>query len=143
MPVTLKAVKVSMGSWRHPDDPRHVPGLGFNTHADRNLREDIKNTGGSWFNVAHNTTSGKGRNPDGRKTRGHLNRRDGHTHTRHLTNPAEHTGVKHHGTGEVWFDTGPAALSSKSNGRKMAAAMIAKIPLPLSRHIAVTYRFQE
>lgn len=26
----------------------------------------IKNQGGSWFNVAHNTTSGKGRNPDGR-----------------------------------------------------------------------------
>jgi hypothetical protein len=25
-----------------------------------------KNTGGSWFGVAHNTTSGKGRNPDGR-----------------------------------------------------------------------------
>lgn len=26
-----------------------------------------KNNGGSWFNIAHNTTSGKGRNPDGRK----------------------------------------------------------------------------
>jgi hypothetical protein len=26
----------------------------------------IKNSGGSWFNIAHNTTSGKGRNPDGR-----------------------------------------------------------------------------
>jgi len=29
---------------------------------------------------------------------------------------------------------------SKSNGRKMASAMIAKIPLPLSRHIAATFR---
>jgi C-5 cytosine-specific DNA methylase len=29
---------------------------------------------------------------------------------------------------------------SKSSGRKMASAMIAKIPLPLSRHIAATYR---
>jgi site-specific DNA-cytosine methylase len=27
----------------------------------------IKNLGGSWFNVAHNTISGKGNNPDGRK----------------------------------------------------------------------------
>ena len=27
----------------------------------------IKNDGGSWFNIAHNTTSGHGRNPDGRK----------------------------------------------------------------------------
>src|SRR6185312_9639869 len=42
MPVTFKGVKVGMGSWRHPDDPRHIPGLGFNTHADRNLRNDIK-----------------------------------------------------------------------------------------------------
>ncbi len=30
----------------------------------------IKNTGGSWFNIAHNTTSGKGQNPDGRKYKG-------------------------------------------------------------------------
>lgn len=30
--------------------------------------------------------------------------------------------------------------SSKSTGRKMASAMIAKIPLPLSRHIAATFR---
>jgi hypothetical protein len=29
---------------------------------------------------------------------------------------------------------------SKSKGRKMASAMIAKIPLPLSRHIAATFR---
>jgi hypothetical protein len=45
-------------------------------------------------------------------------------------------GVKHSARGAVWFDTGPAALSSKSPGRKFASAMIAKIPLPLSRHIA-------
>jgi hypothetical protein len=31
---------------------------------------------------------------------------------------------------------------SKSNGRKMASAMIAKIPLPLSRYIAATFRPQ-
>jgi hypothetical protein len=61
MPIALKAVKVSMGSWRHPDDPRHVPGLGFNTHADRNLRDGINSPdgrtnpdegtkhGGDWF----------------------------------------------------------------------------------------------
>src|SRR5580692_13207232 len=33
-------------------------------------REEIKNNGGSWFAIAHNTTSGKGQNPDGRKQRG-------------------------------------------------------------------------
>ena len=48
-----------------------------------------KNNGGSWFAVAHNTTSGKGQNPDGRK--GVPHRTAGH-----WTNPAEHeNGVKH------------------------------------------------
>ena len=44
--------------------------------------------------------------------------------------------VKHHGSGAVWFDTGPASLPSASPRRKMASAMIAKIPLPLSRWVA-------
>ncbi len=96
--------------------------------------------GGSWFAVAHNTTSGKGQNPDGRKVPGHLNQRDGHSHTRHLTCPSEHEGIKHHGSGDVWFDTGPAALPSSSPRRKAASAMIAKIPLPLARHIAAVYK---
>jgi hypothetical protein len=73
-----------------------------------------KNTGGAWFNVAHNTTSGKGRNPDGRKC------------------------------GGAWFGSGNNCslmrrASSKGNARKAASAMIAKIPLALSRHIARTY----
>jgi hypothetical protein len=49
-------------------------------------------------------------------------------------------GVKHQGSGAVWFDTGPASLPSSSPRRKMASAMIAKIPLTLSRHIAAIYR---
>jgi hypothetical protein len=98
-----------------------------------------KNNGGSWFAIAHNTTRGKGQNPDGRKTSGHQNIRNGHTHTKHLTCPDEH-GVKHRGSGAIWFDTGPASLPSSSLRRKAASAMIAKIPLPLSRHIAATFR---
>ncbi len=101
--------------------------------------EGAKNTGGSWFNVAHNTTSGKGQNPDGRKLVDHDNKRDGFPHTKHLTSPNEH-GRKHEGSGAVWFDTGPAALSSKSSKRKAASALIAKIPLALSRHIAACWR---
>ena len=55
--------------------------------------------------------------------------------------PGEHgEGVKHHGSGAVWFDTGPASLPSSSPRRKMASAMIAKIPLPLARHIGAVYR---
>ena len=78
-----------------------------------------KNTGGSWFAVAHNTTSGKGQNPDGRMD-----------------------GIKQRGSGREWF-AGEGKISrmtsSKSPARKAASAMIAKIPLPLSRHIAATY----
>jgi hypothetical protein len=55
-----------------------------------------------------------------------------------LTETAE--GVKHRGSGAVWFDTGPASQSSKSDSRKAASATIAKIPLALSRHIAAVYR---
>ncbi len=45
-----------------------------------------------------------------------------------------------------WFNDGPrtpdslASSGSKSPERKAASAMIAKIPLPLSRHIAAVYR---
>lgn len=54
----------------------------------------------------------------------------------------EATGVKQGGD---WFNAScPDSISrktgSKSPARKAASAMIAKIPLPLSRHIAVTYR---
>jgi hypothetical protein len=156
MPIALKAIKVpTMGAgWYPPGHPKHVKGLGFNTHAERHT----KNNGGSWFNVAHNTTSGKGRNPDGRKTRGSPHIRDGESHTKHMTNPDEHVilrrdgtphthqvssdgnGVKHRGSGAIWFDTGLSGMPSKSRGRKMASAMIAKIPLPLSRHIATTFK---
>jgi hypothetical protein len=47
--------------------------------------------------------------------------------------------------GNDWFGSGENCFlqrqfGSKSGGRKMASAMIAKIPLPLSRHIAATFR---
>jgi hypothetical protein len=79
----------------------------------------IKNNGGSWFAIAHNTTSGKGRNPDGRKV-------------------AE--GRKGVGTSADWFDANLCRLPSASPRRKFASAMIAKIPAPLARHIAVTFK---
>jgi hypothetical protein len=65
-----------------------------------------------------------------------------HRTSGHWTNPAEHEGVKN---GNDWFASGEDCSlqrrhGSKSKGRKMAAAMIAKIPLPLSRHIAAVYR---
>jgi len=73
------------------------------------------------------------------KTVGHANKRDGHSHTRHLTNQAESDGVKQHKTGRAWFadpDTMSGRISSNSPARKAASAAIAKIPAPLARHIA-------
>ncbi len=125
MPMTAKAVKVGGLDWNRYGQPGYK-GEAFNTHADRRLREEMGikdkpyetgNTGGSWFNIAHNTTSGKGHNPDGRK-----------------------------GKGGTWFHEyvpgaqGTRNTSSKSPARKMASAMIAKIPAPLARHIAATFR---
>jgi hypothetical protein len=98
----------------------------------------------------------------GQKTTGHPNKRNGHRSTAHLTNPAEHVknaggswfAVSHnkipHSRGDDikcggdWFGPGEDASamrnqSSRSPKRKMASAMIAKIPLPLSRHIARVY----
>lgn len=52
-------------------------------------------------------------------------------------------GIKQSGSGREWF-AGDGKISrmtsSKSPARKFASAMIAKIPLPLSRHIAAVYR---
>jgi hypothetical protein len=111
MPITL--AKVPGLNWSRYGEPGYK-GEGFNTHADRNVREHTKNNGGSWFAIAHNTTSGKGRNP-----------------------VAE--GRKGAGAGAAWFDANLCQLPSSSLRRKMASAMIAKIPAPLARHIARTY----
>lgn len=54
----------------------------------------------------------------------------------------EATAIKN---GNDWFGAGDDCSlqrrhGSKSSGRRFASALIAKIPLPLSRHIAATYR---
>jgi hypothetical protein len=72
------------------------------------------------FAIAHNTTSGKGQNPDGRK----LKDQDGYE--------------RNHPAAFGWKS--PRTTSGNIPAHKMASAMIAKIPLPLSRHIAATFR---
>jgi hypothetical protein len=141
MPMTLKrGVKVGGLDWKHPSDPRHRPGQAFNPAAQSSaIREGTKNNGGSWFAVAHNTTSGKGQNPDGRLD-----------------------GVKQGGSGHAWLDkalderrknldgrkfgggwfhgnTDHPLRQHSTTKRKFASAMIAKIPLELSQHIARSY----
>jgi len=119
-------------NWRGSDKPGYKA-QAFNDTA-------IKNTGGSWFNVAHNTTIGKGNNParghgiDGIKMQGKANGRS--------VFPHEYAdGIKQGGD---WFNADQPSIcrrtSSGSKARKAASAMIAKIPLPLSRHIAASWR---
>lgn len=83
----------------------------------------------------------------GQKTLGHVNKRDGHDHTRHLTNQAEsdavREGSKQGGMGRGdWFskearaEGASAKFSSRSNARKAASALIARIPPALSEYIA-------
>lgn len=76
-----------------------------------------KNNGGSWVNIGSPRQKVTSQNP-------------------------VHEAVK---CGGSWFGAGNDCSlmrqhSSGSNARKAASAMIAKIPLPLSRHIAATYR---
>jgi len=77
-----------------------------------------KNNGGSWFAIAHNKPSEQA-NP----ARGN----------------AIGEGRKGAGAGAAWFDANLCQLPSSSPRRKMASAMIAKIPQPLARHIAATF----
>jgi C-5 cytosine-specific DNA methylase len=57
-----------------------------------------------------------------------------------LTDPRYGSGVKQHGSGPEWFDTGIAKHSSRSDSRKAASAQIAKIPFSLARWIAQVYK---
>lgn len=53
------------------------------------------------------------------------------------------SGVRNNGKGDGWFEGGAARHGSKSQARKRASAMIAKIPLALSSHIARVYHPQQ
>lgn len=104
-------------------EDKHLWTTGWNVQAVRDMKEDEsrKNNGGSWFNISHNTTSGKRHNPV--HDEAHANGVKGFTpHGQPLGK--NELGRKH---------------GSKSNARKAASARIAKIPLPLARHIARVY----
>lgn len=115
-----------------------------------------KNGGnGSWFygNAATGGIPARGVSVGeaGTKTVGHVNKRDGHGHTRHLTNQFEsERALATKGPDGGWFndakrsgksgETGYLSRSgSNSIARKAASARIAKIPLPLASHIARVY----
>ena len=112
------STKVGGFTWSDHGKPGYVA-KALNHEAER----ATKNGGGSWFNVAHNTTSGHGQNPvhDGVKQAGI-------------------SGPRANGKGDRWFQDGAAASGSKSSARKAASARIAKIPFALASHIARVYK---
>lgn len=118
----------------------------------------------SFHGAAHESSVQRYKALTGQKAEGHVNIRDGFSHTRHLTNQAESDavkgggdwfsdptnpfryfkpeteGIKQHGSGEAWFDIGIAARSSQSSARKAASAMIAEIPFELACHVARAFK---
>jgi hypothetical protein len=143
MPVPMRAVKAS-GHSMSQGAPK------WNMHHAECVEAaiGIKNDGGSWFNIAHNTTSGHARNPvhEGVKHGGEWfhdpaspGRQGGLTGTKQ---PGI-AGVRANGKGDRWFQDGAARHGSKSSARKAASARIAKIPFALAQHIARCYRHAE
>lgn len=150
MPITLRGIKVpsfrfdgnggsfqsaSVKQFACQSTRRTAPGNGVRfTSRDCGVESGIKNNGGSWFSIGSPGQKVTGQNPDGRKTA------DGGTWSGDYA--AMKDGIKQHGSGREWF-AGDGKISrltsSKSPARKFASAMIAKIPLPLSRHIAAVY----
>ncbi len=135
MPMAVKARKApGLGhGWKHPSDPRHTPGLDFTGLAGkRSLAES-----------GTKVPSDRGRCADPGKGARFTSRDCGVEAMRPPAKiselpPAE--GRKGAGAGAAWFDQNISSLPSSSPRRKAARAMIAKIPLPLCRHIAAVYR---
>lgn len=139
MPFTFKAVKVGGITFNGYGTPGYKP-VAFNGTAQRRLADDVKIGGGAnvpgigWTGFAD--TGASWRNRECMGVKGVPHRTKGH-----WTNPAEHEGVKN---GNDWFSSGDGCSLQRKHGsistaRKAASALIAKIPLPLSRHIARTY----
>ena len=91
------------------------------------MTKAIKNNGGSWFNIGSPGQKETNRNP---------------VHAEARLRVAEYDAEAGLKMGGDWFSDPTSTCrrhGSKSQARKRASAMIAKIPLPLSRHIAAVY----
>ncbi len=98
--------------------------------------------GGSWFPQGNGATVCGNHGRDGRKVPGlnfHEHAKTGKPGRSFQSAAVE--GVKQAGlSGPAWFDHGAAAHSSRSNARKAASALIAKIPRDLSLHLARVFK---
>jgi len=117
MPMVRRHVKMG----RAPVAPNGVTRRMTNPGEWQEGDTGTKNAGGSWFNIAHNTTSGHGQNPDGRKVSGDWF--------------WSYAAMKAAGT------ISPGRLHGKGSvKRKAASAAIAKIPFALAQHIARSWK---
>jgi hypothetical protein len=102
----------------------------------------IKNWGGSWLAIGSPGQTNVKQNPDGRKIpiKNPGQNWSRYKETGEVSPHWNVSAVKQPDlSGPVWFDKGAASLPSSSPRRKAASALIAKIPLPLARHIAAVY----
>ncbi len=143
MPITIVRAKRPGHDWNRFKETGEVSP---NWRMDGQYSKATKNDGGSWFNIAHNTTSGHGQNPDGRKIE-RVSLGSG------VRGSADYCGdagsdqqhARSTKNGGDWFGSGEDCslqrrTASKSSARKAASAHIAKIPLVLARHIALAWK---
>jgi hypothetical protein len=110
-------IRAARAQKRNPDGTNHPQGSWFKIADSKN--RGTKGNGGTWFTPENSPdTRGQVGNPVSVPSRLKVqtriaNIRDGHSHTRHLTN---------------------------SDSRKAASAQIAKIPFPLAQHIARVFK---
>ncbi len=133
MPITLGRSVMKLGIAHRAGGITNFHG--YKTHGMN--RSDQTKRGEDFTRVAGRMAAGTAQGTIGRL---HMDGVKGvpHRTTGHWTNPAE--GRKGVGAGAEWFDSNLCQFSSASPRRKEASAMIAKIPLPLSRHIAAVFR---
>ena len=137
-----------------------VPALMPSTFAAQKFNPDGTNHGqGSWFAIANSKNRGGQKVPGFRfDGSGKSFQSASVAHVKvpsevgHRTDPGKGArftsrdcGIEGTKNGNDWFGAGENCSEqrrhgSKSSRRKMASAMIAKIPLPLSRHIGATFR---
>jgi hypothetical protein len=113
-------------------------------------REGTKNDGSGWTekgSLASHNRLVSNQPQDGYKTAG-MNWSNRELRGQDFTRVAGAQGVKqagisgprNNGKGDRWFQDGASRHGSKSDSRKAASAMIAKIPFALAQHIARTFK---
>jgi len=153
MPMTFLAVKTAGRSMSKDAALKwgtHNMGTGEQMHTE--IEDGRKHDGSGWTekgSLASHNRLVSNQPQDGYKTAG-MNWSNRELRGQDFTRVAGAQGVKqagisgprNNGKGDAWFQDGAARHGSKSDSRKAASAMIAKIPFALAQHIARTFKPQ-